>query len=49
MQLFFAGEATSQQYPATAHGAYWSGQREAERIINIGEERRRRRQMAERA
>ncbi|KAF9964513.1 hypothetical protein BGZ65_001101, partial [Modicella reniformis] len=24
-QLYFAGEATSRQYPATAHGAYLSG------------------------
>ncbi|MFQ4146285.1 FAD-dependent oxidoreductase [Chlorogloeopsis sp. ULAP02] len=32
-RLFFAGEATSQQYPSTVHGAYLSGLREAERII----------------
>jgi monoamine oxidase len=31
-RLFFAGEATSQQYPSTVHGAYLSGLREAERI-----------------
>jgi monoamine oxidase len=32
-KLFFAGEATSSKYPATTHGAYLSGIREAERII----------------
>ncbi len=32
-RLFFAGEATSQQYPSTVHGAYLSGLREAERIL----------------
>lgn len=32
--LFFAGEASHQQYPGTTHGAYLSGMREAERIIN---------------
>lgn len=32
-QLFFAGEATHKQYPASTHGAYLSGIREAERII----------------
>jgi polyamine oxidase len=31
-RLFFAGEATSQDYPATVHGAFLSGIREAERI-----------------
>ena len=31
-RLFFAGEATSQDYQATVHGAYLSGQREARRI-----------------
>lgn len=30
--LFFAGEATSQQYPSTVHGAFLSGIREAQQI-----------------
>ncbi len=33
-RLFFAGEATHREYPATTHGAYLSGIREAERVIN---------------
>ncbi|WP_367289552.1 FAD-dependent oxidoreductase [Laspinema palackyanum] len=33
-RLFFAGEATSRDYPATVHGAYLSGIREAKRLIN---------------
>lgn len=33
-RLFFAGEATCSKYPATTHGAYLSGIREAEKIIN---------------
>ncbi|MEM9080827.1 MAG: NAD(P)/FAD-dependent oxidoreductase [Verrucomicrobiota bacterium] len=32
-RLFFAGEATSLDYPSTVHGAYLSGQREAERVM----------------
>jgi monoamine oxidase len=31
-RLFFAGEATSQQYPSTVHGAFLSGIREAKQI-----------------
>ncbi|MBW4493525.1 MAG: FAD-dependent oxidoreductase [Oscillatoria princeps RMCB-10] len=31
-RLFFAGEATSQNYPSTVHGAFLSGIREAEQI-----------------
>lgn len=34
-RLFFAGEATSPDYPATVHGAYLSGQREARRILDL--------------
>lgn len=33
-RLFFAGEATSRQHPSTVHGAYLSGLRAAEEIIN---------------
>jgi len=32
-RILFAGEATHRDYPATTHGAYWSGIREAERIL----------------
>ncbi len=34
-RLFFAGEATCPRYPATTHGAYLSGIREAERINKL--------------
>lgn len=32
-QLFFAGEATHREHPATVHGAYLSGIREAEKVL----------------
>jgi monoamine oxidase len=34
-RLFFAGEATNKAHPATVHGAYLSGMREAERIGKV--------------
>jgi len=34
-RLFFAGEATSDVYPATVHGAFLTGVREAERIDRV--------------
>ncbi|XP_010268802.1 PREDICTED: lysine-specific histone demethylase 1 homolog 2 [Nelumbo nucifera] len=33
-RLFFAGEATNKQYPASMHGAFLSGIREASRILH---------------
>ena len=32
-RLFFGGEASSEDYPATVHGAYLSGQRAAQEIL----------------
>ncbi len=34
--LLFAGEATMRAHPATVHGAYLSGLREAERVLAMG-------------
>ncbi len=34
-RLFFAGEATSREYPSTVHGALLSGWREAQRIMAL--------------
>jgi monoamine oxidase len=34
-RLFFAGEHTSRDYRGTVHGAYLSGIREADKIINL--------------
>ncbi len=34
-RLYFCGEATSEDYPATVHGAYLSGERTAARIAEV--------------
>uniref|UniRef100_A0A5B7AMI9 SWIRM domain-containing protein n=1 Tax=Davidia involucrata TaxID=16924 RepID=A0A5B7AMI9_DAVIN len=34
-RVFFAGEATNKQYPATMHGAFLSGMREAANILRV--------------
>jgi hypothetical protein len=34
-RLFSAGEATSREYPATAHGAYFSGGRAPDFLVAI--------------
>ncbi len=36
--VMFAGEATHRQYPGTAHGAYMSGYREANRLLEALEQ-----------
>ncbi|MED6195681.1 Lysine-specific histone demethylase 1 1 [Stylosanthes scabra] len=38
-RVFFAGEATSKQYPATMHGAFLSGMREAANILRVANRR----------
>lgn len=38
-RVFFAGEATNKQYPATMHGAFLSGMREAANIQRIAKRR----------
>jgi monoamine oxidase len=35
-RLYFAGEATSQKYPATVHGAYLTGMQAAKQILKRG-------------
>ncbi|XP_050233963.1 lysine-specific histone demethylase 1 homolog 1 [Mercurialis annua] len=38
-RVFFAGEATNKQYPATMHGAFLSGMREAANILREAKKR----------
>ncbi|KAK4853343.1 hypothetical protein QYF36_007587 [Acer negundo] len=38
-RVFFAGEATNKQYPATMHGAFLSGMREAAGIMRVAKRR----------
>ncbi|KAM3287642.1 lysine-specific histone demethylase 1 1 [Capsicum chacoense] len=38
-RVFFAGEATNKQYPATMHGAFLSGMREAAHILRVADRR----------
>ncbi len=34
-KVLFAGEATNSEYPSTVHGAFLSGEREADRVIGL--------------
>ncbi|KAB2029846.1 hypothetical protein ES319_D05G189200v1 [Gossypium barbadense] len=38
-RVFFAGEATNKQYPATMHGAFLSGMREAANMLRVARRR----------